>query len=384
MTTSTPLKRIARLTTDNIDRGTRPLLGLEHLESGTGRLRPDASLPEVVAPGAGVADVAVGDVLFGKLRPYLAKSWVADRSAFASTELLCLRPQPGIDPRWLGYLVASSSVVDWAVATSDGTKMPRTSWDKLGEYRAIVPSLAAQRTLADHLDHETARIDALVSAKRRMVELLQERRESSTASLVERATDVGASRPVWTLMRPREVTGAPHLEVLSVYRDFGVIPKSSRSDNYNKTPEDLSRYQVVAPGNVVVNKMKAWQGSIGVSSYRGIVSPDYLVCEVTGAIDSGYLHHLLRSPQLRTEFQHRSEGIRPSQWRLQWDQLRLITLPIPQAEDQQCIAEAHAGEVMRSQALAYALDRQLGLLQEHRQALITAAITEQINISEAA
>jgi type I restriction enzyme, S subunit len=87
----------------------------------------------------------------------------------------------------------------------------------------------------------------------------------------------------------------PDLEVLSVYRDLGVIPKASRDDNFNKTPEDLSSYKRVRVGDLVINKMKAWSGSLAVSDYDGIVSGDYMVCAVKGSVDRRFLHHLLRS-----------------------------------------------------------------------------------------
>ena len=67
------------------------------------------------------------------------------------------------------------------------------------------------------------------------------------------------------------------VQVLSLYREFGVVPKDSRDDNYNVTAEDTSKYKYVQPGDFVVNKMKAWQGSVAVSDYEGIVSPAYYV-----------------------------------------------------------------------------------------------------------
>ena len=76
------------------------------------------------------------------------------------------------------------------------------------------------------------------------------------------------------VLSPREETDRADLQVLSVYRDHGVVLKDSRRDNHNKTPENLSRYQRVAVGDLVVNKMKAWSGSVAVSRYEGIVSPD--------------------------------------------------------------------------------------------------------------
>ncbi|MFM9551246.1 restriction endonuclease subunit S [Streptomyces caniscabiei] len=85
--------------------------------------------------------------------------------------------------------------------------------------------------------------------------------------------------------------------------------------------------------------MKAWQGSLGVSAHEGIVSPDYLVCEVSLRVHSRYLHHLLRSHFLIGEFKSRSKGIRPAQWRLYWEDLAKVEVSLPPLKEQRRIAD---------------------------------------------
>ncbi|WP_240136728.1 hypothetical protein [Streptomyces sp. MUM 178J] len=176
------------------------------------------------------------------------------------------------------------------------------------------------------------------------------------------------------VLRPREVTDRTHLQVLSVYRDFGVIPKSSRDDNNNKTPLDLSRYQEVRPGDLVINKMKAWQGSLGVSRYHGIVSPDYLVCSIDRSVHPGFLHHLLRSGPVVSEFGRRSKGIRPAQWRLYWEDLAEISIPLPPVGDQCRIANFLDAETARIDRLVSARERQVVVLDECEYAEVTEGL----------
>ena len=103
--------------------------------------------------------------------------------------------------------------------------------------------------------------------------------------------------------------GCPDAPVLSLYRDFGVVPKDSRDDNHNVTSLDTSNYKVVDIGDLVINKMKAWQGSMAVSDYRGIVSPAYHVCSITSnKVNKRYLHHLLRNPAYLPEYARLSTG----------------------------------------------------------------------------
>ena len=144
---------------------------------------------------------------------------------------------------------------------------------------------------------------------------------------------------VWSAETRRKQTGFPDLRLLSAYRDYGVIPKDSRDDNYNRVGADLSAYQVVRPGNVVANKMKTWQGSIAVSELEGLVSPAYIVCDVDSSFDPRYLHYLLRSMPYVAEYRRLSYGVRPTQWDLRWDDLRDIRLLKPPANAQVAIAD---------------------------------------------
>ncbi len=159
------------------------------------------------------------------------------------------------------------------------------------------------------------------------------------------------------VLRPSQASDRPDLQVLSVYRDHGVVPKSSRTDNYNKTPEDTFRYLHVCPGDLVVNKMKAWSGSIAVSEHEGIVSGDYLVCTVRDVFPR-FLHHLLRSQAMIAELRVRSTGVRPSQERLYWENLAEIRVLLPSMEQQRRIASFLDDQVARLDAAA-AMARQL-------------------------
>ncbi|MBB1032365.1 hypothetical protein G6027_16065 [Dietzia sp. SLG310A2-38A2] len=162
--------------------------------------------------------------------------------------------------------------------------------------------------------------------------------------------------------------------VLSVYRDHGVIPKDSRNDNFNRTPENLSNYQLVQPGDLVVNRMKAWQGSLGISEYQGIVSPDYEVLRpTTPEYDRRFLHTLLRSRVLIDQYALRSTGIRPSQWRLYWDEMKTIELSLPEVQQQRTIADYLDRETARIDTLIEEQQRLIEMLRERRAAAIIDA-----------
>jgi type I restriction enzyme S subunit len=156
------------------------------------------------------------------------------------------------------------------------------------------------------------------------------------------------------------------MPMLSVYRDYGVTPRDGRDHNYNKPGQDLAAYRVVRQGELVLNKMKTWQGSLGISDYDGIVSPAYFVARPLTDDNPAFLHHLLRSPPLIAEYGARSKGIRPSQWDLPWDEFRNIVVEIPPLSIQRAIADYLDCETSRIDALMVAKRRMITLLEEQR------------------
>lgn len=268
----------------------------------------------------------------------------------------------------------------------------------MGSLLVPVPPPNAQPAIAAFLDHETAKIDALVAEQERLIALLKEKRQAVISHAVTKGLDPNAPMkdsgvqwlgqvpahwrlmPIRTIYRFVKRQEKADLEVLSVYRDYGVIPKNSRSGNINKTPEDLSLYQTVKPFDVVVNKMKAWQGSLGVSSTLGITSPDYAVFEPTQEVVSGYLNWLLRCSLLPGTYRTISNGIRPDQWRLEPDKFRELRIPYPPLSEQLDIDSALAATTLGHDSLTTEATRAITLLRERRAALISAAVTGKIDV----
>ena len=169
---------VKKVSFENLD---RKYVGLEHIESWTGRILYDdlTTLPEGT-----VSLFEPNDVLFGKLRPYLAKVSLVDFSGACSTEALVLRPKTNQWPPFVRYVLSNGEFIDDVNSSTFGAKMPRASWEFIGSRTVPVPDLPTQKAIADFLDRETARIDQLIEKKQRMVEVLGE----SLAVLLERLT----------------------------------------------------------------------------------------------------------------------------------------------------------------------------------------------------
>lgn len=171
--------------------------------------------------------------------------------------------------------------------------------------------------------------------------------------------------------------GCPDAPVLSLYRDFGVVPKDSRDDNHNVTSLDTSNYKVVDVGDLVINKMKAWQGSMAVSDYRGIVSPAYHVCSITSnKVNKRYLHHLLRNPAYLPEYARLSTGMRIGQWDLGFDDFKNIPFLIPPLDEQAKIADYLDNGCASLDATLSKTRSSIEEYKKLKQAVITQAVTK--------
>ena len=179
------------------------------------------------------------------------------------------------------------------------------------------------------------------------------------------------SFPLRALYQRVEQRGREDLPLLSVYRELGVVPREGRDDNHNVASEDLSSYKVVKPGDLVLNKMKTWQGSLGVSNYEGIVSPAYFIGRKVGNVEDRFMHHLLRSAPLIAQYGARSKGIRPGQWDLPWDEFAAIRVEIPSFEQQVRIADYLDSETKRIDDLIIKRKLLISLLRMRMKAVIS-------------
>jgi type I restriction enzyme S subunit len=170
--------------------------------------------------------------------------------------------------------------------------------------------------------------------------------------------------PLWAMFDRIKDVGHPHEEMLSVYREYGVIKKSSRDDNTNQTAENRDIYQLIDQGWLVVNRMKAWQGSVGISPLRGIVSGHYICFRPKHGEDPRFLNWLLRSGVYTLEYARMSRGVRPGQIEIDNDELHGLRIALPSLDKQRRIADFLDAETARIDQLQAARTRQLTALEE--------------------
>ena len=163
-----------------------PFVGLENVEPRTGRLLPGSMIEEVEST---VVAFDRGDILFGKLRPYLAKVVHAQFCGVGSTELLVFRPRDNVDGHFLFYHLLADGFIDNVNGLTYGAKMPRANARQVGNLVIMVPPLGEQRAIATFLDRETARIDRLIEKQELLIELLAEKRTALISHAVTKGLD---------------------------------------------------------------------------------------------------------------------------------------------------------------------------------------------------
>lgn len=383
-TSEFPYLRVANVQDGFIDLSEVKTMAVPEREAAFATLRRD----DVLMNEGGDADkLGRGAIWDASINPCLHQNHV-----------FALRPM-SVSSEWLSTWTGSEfAKAYFETKAKQSTNLASISSTNLLELPIAVPPDGEQHAIVARLAYETARLDALLAAKQRLLDLLTEKRKAIIATAVTRGLAPKARmaptgvewipeapahwRPsrVGRLFRQSKVLGFPDLTVLSVYREYGVIERSSRDDNANVLPDDLSKYQLVEVGDLVVNKMKAWQGSLGISDFHGITSPDYVVFRPTHSELPEYLHFMLRTPQLTTVYLSNSNGIRINQWRIEPERFLNVPVLLPPVIEQKKIVEHIARETAKLDAVRAATERTIALLKERRSALIAAAVTGQLDV----
>lgn len=256
------------------------------------------------------------------------------------------------------------------------------------------PSLAEQQRIAEFLDRECGKIDGLKADIQAQIDTLEQYKRSVITEAVTHGLnpsapmkDSGAGwMPLIPLhwkadklkfhLRQRGIKNQIDKQVLSLYREYGIVPKDSRDDNHNVTSEDVSDYRYVRVGDFVVNKMKAWQGAVAVSNYEGIVSPAYFVYEFSDdLINKRYFHYLMRNKTYATEFRRLSGGIREGQWDLPSEALNNTIILLPPIDEQQEIADYLDNKCAEIEQIIADKKSQIETLDGYKKSLIFEYVT---------
>lgn len=271
---------------------------------------------------------------------------------------------------------------------------------EIGAMTLPVPPLPQQRVIAAYLDRETARLDALVVAKERVLGLLAEKRRALINRAVTRGLDSRASlrksgipwlgdipthweieRARWLFRERDHRSETGEEELLSVSHLTGVTLRSEKDVNMFEA-ETTEGYKICFSGDLAINTLWAWMGAMGVSPVNGIVSPAYNVYQLGERLEPSYVDALVRMPVFAQEVTRYSKGVWSSRLRLYPEGFFEVYLPVPPMAEQRAIVAHIAAETTKLDAMRSATERTIDLLTERRAALIAAAVIGRIPTEE--
>ena len=350
------------------------------------------------APSRARRQVRDGDVIISTVRTYLqAIATIRNPPAnlIVSTGFAVVRPRADVfTPGFCKYALREPSFLAEVVKRSTGISYPAINASDLGVISVFTPPLKQQFAIADYLDRETARIDALVAAKQGVLALMAEKRRALITVAVTRGLNsavtlrdsgipwLGRIPKHWDLNRAKHLFTQADLPIreddgiVTCFRDGQVTLRQNRRDNGFTLANIEFGYQGIRVGQLVLHSMDAFAGAIGVSDSDGKCSPEYIICESqTDDLFSPYYGHLLRTMALAGFIQASCPAVRERAPRIRFSDFAEFYLPVPPQDEQRAIVAHIAAETARLEALRLATERTITLLKERRSALISSAVT---------
>ncbi len=396
-----------------------PYIGLENIDSWTGKMLP---LEPDLVPSGVANKFSAENILFGKLRPYLAKACSPDFDGLCSTELLVMESED-FDRRALLYWLLADGFIKLVDSSTYGSKMPRANWDYIGNCVFPVPPQPEQTAIANFLDSETGRIDALVEKKRKLIDLLEEKRSALISRTVTRGLPAEAAKEYglephtrfkdsgvewlgelpgnWEIKKLGHITqkigsGKTPSGGAETYSDEGVM--FLRSQNVHDDGLSLSDVVYideeidaemsnsrVLPRDVLLNITGASLGRtciVPCDFQRANVNQHVCIIRLSRVEMSNYISWVMKSIPTKSQIQNSQNGA--ARDGLNFDQIGDLVFAMPSEAEQTAIADYLDRETAKLDNLKEKIEIAIARLQEYRSALISAAVTGKIDVRQAA
>jgi type I restriction enzyme S subunit len=358
-----------------IDKDEIPCIELEHIESGSGRLlgwtksTDQKSIKNIFYKG---------DVLFGKLRPYLKKYWLAEFDGVCSSEIWVFMPKTTIvDLKYFFYRIQSHEFIMTANVSS-GSKMPRADWNFIINYPlSIIHSIPEQRAISACLstwDNTIQKLTELIAQK----ELRKKWLMQMLLTGKKRGKGFGGE---WAKIGAGEIfksvsfKGFTNEELLSATQDRGMIPRTMLEGRVTMPTTGTEGFKLVDIGDFVIS-LRSFQGGLEYSYYKGLVSPAYTILKPKKPIDKEFYKQYFKSYDFIGHLSIAVIGIRDGK-QISYDDFCTVKIPYPSLKEQTAIGQ-----------LLQAANKEIGLLKakvedlkEQKKGLMQVLLTGKIRLN---
>lgn len=347
-----------------------------------------------------------GDILLARSGASVGKSFLfklenANEKAFCFAGYL-IKAKADINkiiPKYLYLYLNSEVFFEWKNLIFNKATIENIGADKYSEFFIILPSLDEQSKILDLLNPFLMNIDQAIAIKEQQIALLNERKQIVIQKAVTQGLDsnvpmkdsgvewIGEIPEHWEIIKVKNlfkliIEPAPKnndLELLSVYTDIGVKPRKELEERGNKA-STTDGYWKVRKGDIIVNKLLAWMGAIGLSNYNGVTSPAYDILRAVKPLNPYIYHLLFRSPTCSAELKKHSRGIMDMRLRLYFDKFGDVLVPYAPIYEQNEIIKYIEVEEQKINAGIELINQQIEKLKEYKTTLINDAVTGKIKV----
>ena len=343
-----------------------------------------------------------GQFGMNKMKAWQGSYGVSDFTGIVSPAYYIFDFIKSINPQFFHWAIRSKIYVSFFGSASDGVRIGQ--WDlsksRMKSIPFIIPSNDEQQKIAQFLDDKTAKIDQAVDLVEKQIALLKEHKQILIQNAVTRGLNpdvplkdsgvewIGQVPEHWEvsslgkMLLPVSEKNKPNLPLLSITRELGVIERDveDQESNHNFIPDDLSNYKVLKEGQFGMNKMKAWQGSYGVSRFTGIVSPAYYIFDFIKSVNPRFFHWAIRSKIYISFFGSASDGVRIGQWDLSKSRMKSIPFIIPSYTEQVQIADYLDQQAVKIDQAIALKTAHIEKLKEYKSVLINDVVTGKVRV----
>ncbi|EME65043.1 hypothetical protein G352_10917 [Rhodococcus ruber BKS 20-38] len=345
----------------------------------------------------------VGDLVINRMRAFQGALGIAPEDGVVSPDYAVLRVDPRVDKRWLNYFLTSGFIVATMASLVRGiggteagnVRTPRLNISDLQSMTVPLVSADEQRAIADYLDRETDRINTLIEEQQRLIEMLRERRTAVIAHATAQGTDVELRRVIADLRQG----WSPNCESWPAdgVSEWGVLKvgcaNTGRFDptQNKRLPDDETPRpeHVVRQGELVMSRSNT-KDLVGAAAVVDGEYPRLLLSDLTYGLslssdaDPAFVAYSLRSPGVRTQISAASKGMSHSMQKISQRDIRELRVRLPSLDEQRRVSAYLDEQIARIDTLIAEAERFIELSKERRAALITAAVTGQIDVRETA
>ena len=399
-------KHIFSLVTENVSDSSLPKIALENIESWTGKyIETDSDFM-----GEGV-EFKKDDILFGKLRPYLAKVYKAEFAGQAVGDIYVFRGNEEQNPEYLKYLLLSYPFISVVDGSTYGAKMPRANWDFISHLVLPCPPKIEQKNIATYLDHKVGQIDATLAEKEQMLEDLKNYRSAIISEAVTKGLDknvemkdsgiewMGMIPKHWGLVKLKNKAKVNGRIGFRGYTTADLVPKGQGAYTIGgkhitncvidlSNPDFISWDKYYESPEIMVKKgdiLMAQRGSLGKAALvredigHATINPS-LVLLNSIAMNEVFLYYYLVSSSCLAYIDLLNTATAVPM--ISQNQIENIFVPIPSGKEQKQIADYLDRKTKEIDETTIIVSTQISDLKSYKSALITEAVTGKIDLRE--